>query len=240
MAKPKCVPLKITAYLEDGRINSADGVMMFDAILYHAWFLKFHPEVFLDQLESSFNGYIGLPLRHLPGNRYEASKGVFVELGQAIEHYNKRPDFFASDKIKYLENAKGIISDSVGPYRAYRVPQLVRTVKDGKVVFFAVGHKAEVEELLSYIPAIGKKPSMGWGTVNRWEVEEIAENFATWHPVFGLMRPIEVDQVESVPELAAHKDRYPIMRYAIKPPYWKPKNIRVCYVPIIGGSPNDI
>ncbi len=234
MAKPRCVPLKITAVLEDGRINSADGVMMFDSILYHAWFLKYLPEVFQDQLSESYDGHIGLPLRQLSGGRYEASRGVFSEIGQAIEHYNKRPDFFASDKIKFLKNDKGIISDSIGEYRAYRVPQLIRTVKDGIVEFFAVGHKAEVEELLSYIPAIGKKPSMGWGRVVRWEVEEIAENYATWHPDFGLMRPIELEEADAIPELMANKGKYPVMPYGVKPPYWKKKNHRLCYVPIGG------
>lgn len=25
---------------------------------------------------------------------------------------------------------------------------------------------------------------------------------------------------------------YPIMQYGVKPPYWKAKNLRLCYVPI--------
>lgn len=75
MAKSKCVPLKITAHLADGRINSADGVIMFDSILYHAWFQKYHPEVFLGMLKNEFDGFIGLPLRQMPGNRWEASRG---------------------------------------------------------------------------------------------------------------------------------------------------------------------
>lgn len=232
MSRPKCVPLKITAHLKDGRINSADGIIMFDSILYHAWFLKHLPEVFQDQLNDDYDGYIGLPLRQLPGNRWEASRGIYEEIGQGIEHYNKRPDFFSSDKIGYLANDKGLISDSVGEYRAYRNPQLIRTVKDGKIVFYAVGHKSEVEELLSYIPAVGKKPAMGWGIVDKWEVEEISENYSTWHPEFGLMRPVEFDKAGEVAELSYCKEKYPVMMYGIKPPYWKHKNLRVCYVPI--------
>ena len=235
MAKPKCVPLKITAHLVDGRINSADGIIMFDSILYHAWFQKFHPEVFLGGLKEGFGGYIGLPLRQLPGNRWEASKGIYEEIGQNIEHYNRRPDFFSSDKIKYLENEKGLISDSIGQYRAYRNPQLVRTIKDGIIEFYAVGHKEEIEELLSYIPAVGKKPAMGCGIVDKWIVEEFPENYATWHPKYGLMRPIILDEFESVPELTTSNFKYPVMLYGIKPPYWKKKNIVPCYVPI-GGS----
>ena len=236
MAKPKCVPLKIMAHLRDGRINSADGIIMFDAILYHAWFHKYKPEVFLDETSDEFDGYIGLPLRMLPSNRWEASRGIYTEVGQSIEHYNKRPDFFSSDKIGYLGNDSGIISDSVGLYRAYRNPQLIRTVKDGIITFYVVGHKDEIKDLLSYIPAVGKKPSMGWGIVDKWEIEEIEENYATWHPEYGLMRPIIVDEAEQIAELSASKDKYPIMKYGIKPPYWKPKNARICYVPIQSGA----
>lgn len=232
MAKPKCVPLEITAHLADGRINSADGIIMFDAILYHAWFLKHKPEVFLAQLEDEFDGYIGLPLRKLPENRWEASKGIYTEIGQSIEHYNKCPDFFAGDKLSYLANDKGIISNSVGIHRAYRNPQLIRTVKDGIIKFYAVGHKSKIEDLLSYIPAVGKKPAMGWGIVDKWTVTEIENNFSLWHPLHGLMRPVIVTDASGIPELSGKS--YPIMKYGVKPPYWKPKNQRICYVPIGG------
>ena len=63
MSKPKCTPLKITAILEDGRLNSADGIIMLDAILYHAWFLKFAPQVLEGIYDESQVGYIGLPLK---------------------------------------------------------------------------------------------------------------------------------------------------------------------------------
>lgn len=83
---------------------------------------------------------------------------------------------------------------------------------------------------MSYIPAVGKKPAMGWGIVTRWEVEEIEENYATWHPEYGLMRPIAIEEANEVPELVGNK--YPAMMYGVKPPYWKSKNMRLCYVPI--------
>ena len=45
MAKKPTVPIKVVAELEDGRINSADGIIMLDAILYHAWFWAHAPHV---------------------------------------------------------------------------------------------------------------------------------------------------------------------------------------------------
>lgn len=225
MAKGKCVPLKVTAHLADGRFSSTDGIIMLDAIVYHAWFLKYAPYVFDDAYEHRDIGYIGLPLLQLPGNRWAASKGVYEEVGHSVECYNKRPDFFAGDKYHYLKEAKGIISDSVGVYRAYRNPMIVRTVKDGIITFYAVGNPDKLRELLNLMIGVGKKTAMGFGLVSRWEVEEIEEDYTTEHPVYGLMRPIEVEKAEKVYDC-------PIMEYAIKPPYWKVKNMRLCYVPI--------
>ena len=225
MPKSKCVPLKVTAHLVDGRFSSTDGIVMLDSILYHAWFIKHAPHVLEGVYKPEQIGYVGLPLVHLEDNRWAASKAVYQEIDKIVEHYNKRPDFFAGDKLDYLDMDKGIISDSVGLYRAYRNPQLIRTVKDGILTFYAVGKKDKIEELLSLMIGVGKKTAMGFGIVDRWDVEEIEEDYTTEHPEYGLMRPIEVEKSEKVYD-------YPIMQYAVKPPYWKPKNMRLCYVPV--------
>ena len=225
MPKSKCVPLKVTAHLVDGRFSSTDGIVMLDSILYHAWFIKHAPHVLEGVYKPEQIGYVGLPLVHLEDNRWAASKAVYQEIDKIVEHYNKRPDFFSGDKIDYLDMDKGLISDSVGLYRAYRNPQIIRTVKNGIITFFAVGHKNEVVELLSLMIGVGKKTAMGFGLVSRWEVDEIEEDYTTEHPEYGLMRPIEVEKSEKVYD-------YPIMQYAVKPPYWKPKNMRLCYVPV--------
>lgn len=225
MPKSKCVPLKVTAHLVDGRFSSTDGIVMLDSILYHAWFIKHAPHVLEGVYKPEEIGFVGLPLKKLEGNRWAASKGIYEEVEKEVEYYNKRPDFFAGDKIDYLDMDKGLISDSVGLYRAYRNPQIIRTVKNGIITFFAVGHKNEAVELLSLMIGVGKKTAMGFGLVSRWEVDEIEEDYTTEHPEYGLMRPIEVEKSEKVYD-------YPIMQYAVKPPYWKPKNMRLCYVPV--------
>lgn len=229
MSKKPTRPLKITAHLADGRLNSADGIVMLDSILYHAWFWKHHPEVLNGMGSAEYDGYTGLPLRQLPGNRWAASRGIYEEIGKTVEHLNKRPNFFNGDKIAKLDMEKGIISDSVGLYRAYRIPSVIRTVKDGLITFWAMGHLAEVQDLLDSIPAVGKKYAAGYGIVDLWRVEECEEDYTLWHPQYGLMRPVEVDSSEAN-ELDL--SGYPVMQYGVKPPYWKAKNMRLCYVPI--------
>lgn len=228
MAKKPTRPIKVTAILEDGRINSADGIIMLDAILYHAWFYLHAPHV-LEGLGGSSvpgEGYIGLPLRQDTGNRYFASRAVYEQEAVDVEHWNKRPNFFSGEDGRHLDKQSGIISSSVGPYRAYRMPQVIRHVKDGKLTFWAVGHVDEVQALLDAIPAVGKKASMGWGIVRDWLVEPCEEDYSTFHPVYGLMRPMPVEQMGDI-------KGYPIMEYAVKPPYWKPCNRRLCYVPVV-------
>lgn len=230
MAKKPTVPIKITIKLKDGRINSADGIIMFDSILYHAWFAKYVPEVLNGAGNGNYDGYIGLPLMQLPNNRWAASKGIYTEIGKTIEHINKRPNFFGGDKINTLDMDKGIISESVGKYRAYRIPQVIRTIKDGIIIFWARGHKDEIEDLLSYIPAVGKKYAAGYGLITEWYIDECENDYSLYHPEYGLMRPVEIDGEEV--KTISIDGKYPIMEYGIKPPYWKEKNYRLCYVPI--------
>lgn len=229
MAKKPTSPLKITAHLADGRLNSADGIVMLDSILYHAWFWRHHPEVLHGTGAAEYDGYTGLPLRQLPGNRWAASRGIYEEIGQTVEHINKRPNFFNAEKIDRLDMDKGIISDSVGLYRAYRIPSVIRTIKDGLITFWAMGHKEDVQRLLDCIPAVGKKYAAGYGLVDRWVVESCEEDCNLWHPEYGLMRPLEVGSEEAT---ALNLTGYPVMQYGVKPPYWKAKNLRLCHVPI--------
>ena len=125
MAKKPTVPIKVTAHLLDGRISSADGIIMLDAILYHAWFCKYKPEVLEGCGSVQYDGYTGLPLRQLPGNRWAASKGIFESDAKSIEYTNKRPNFFNADKIDKLDMDSGIISDSVGIYPCVLAASLI-------------------------------------------------------------------------------------------------------------------
>lgn len=229
MAKKPTSPIKVTAHLADGRLNSADGIVMLDAILYHAWFYKHAPHVLEGMGREVYYGYTGLPLKQLPGNRWAASRGIYEETGRTVEHLNKRPNFFNGDKMDRLDMEKGIISDSVGIYRAYRMPSVIRTVKDSIITFWAMGHKDEVQVLLDLIPAMGKKYAAGYGLVDKWEVVDCEYDYSLWHPEYGLMRPVEVGSEEAE---SLGLTGYPVMRYAVKPPYWKAKNMRLCHVPI--------
>lgn len=232
MAKKPTSPLKVTAHLTDGRLNSSDGLVMLDGIIYHAWFCVHAPQVLEGKGDTEYDGYIGLPLRNNPGNVWSASRAVYTEVAQEIAHYSKHPNFFDADKMSKLDMDKGLISSSIGAYRAYRMPQIIRTVKDGLLTFWCMGDAEKINMFLSKMVAAGKKAAMGYGFIDRWEVKDAEDDYSFWHPEYGLMRPIPVES-----DIAKGHDMtgYPVFQYRITPPYWKEVKRMLCYVPIGGG-----
>lgn len=218
-------PFKVTCKLLDGRINSVNGLIYLDAILYHAWFAKYEPGI-LDgtkkRSDATRHYNFGLPLTRLDhdGLRYAASCGFYRQYDQTIEYWNKRPDFTSGKNSKYLE-AKGKIDTAAGPLKAYHFPQIIRTVSD--IEFYGVGTIEKIRDLLSYMPAVGKKPAAGWGLVKEWIVEPFPHDWST-EGKYGLMRPMPVESYEP--------DRnYQIMDVPMFPPYWKNMNTKLCYIP---------
>lgn len=218
--KSSTEPFRVTCKLLDGRVNTADGLFFLDCILYHAWFLKYAPKVLTGEQKEDAAGHFGLPLRQLPGNRYAASCGFYKDYGTAIEYWNKRPDWDAN--AKHLEGG-GKINVSSGTMRAYRMPQVIRTISD--IEFYGYGTIDKVRELLTYVPAVGKKPAAGWGAVARWAVEPWPEDWSTWGK-YGLMRPMPIGE-----DIGHDLSGYVIRDCAIRPPAWKAGNQVTCYMP---------
>lgn len=227
MSKKTTEPFKATCKLMDGRINSVDGLLFFDAILYHAWFLKYAPEVLEgagkkeERPEWKLN--FGLPLTRTHENgkhRYAASCGFYRQYERHVEYWNKRPDFTSGKNGKYLE-AKGKVDTSAGPLKAYHFPQIIRTVSD--IEFYGVGTIEKIRDLLSYIPAVGKKPAAGWGMVREWIVEPFKEDWSETGK-YGIMRPTPVEERQI-------EGDYQIMECPLLPPYWKSSHAELCYMP---------
>jgi len=222
VTKSKIVPLKITCTLLDGRLNSSDGLIFLDAILYHAWFKLHAPEVYEGTLEESRIKYIGLPLRQLKNNRWAASVGFYRQYDEKIEYWTKKPNIHGIDAHERLdlEGKRGKIDISAGEYRAYRMPQLIRTV--GPIEFYCMGNPRKIAEMLNIMTCIGKKPAMGWGTVKGWTIEPVEQDYTTDGP-YGLMRPMPIAEYPA--------GDYLVRDCAVKPPYWKTSNQEICVIP---------
>ena len=214
-------PLHVVCKLLDGRVFSTDGLFFLDSILYHAWFMKYDPDVLKGTKSAENPKHFGLPLRQLDNNRYAASMGFFKNYGVSIEYWNKHPRW--DKRHKYLDD-KGTINAASGRLRAYRMPCVIRHI--GEIHFWAYGTIDKVKDLLAYIPAVGKKPAAGWGTVKEWVVEPWHEDWSTWSPEHGLMRPIPIDE-----GIGHDLQSYKIQDIAIRPPAWKAINQATCWIP---------
>lgn len=215
---------RVICKLLDGRINSADGLIYLDSILYHAWFEKYAPKVLTGEQSAIDAVRIGLPIRQFQNNRYAASTGFYKSYGESIEYWNKRPDWMAHESYYDLNNGSAKIRIGEGPMRAYRTPQVIRLV--GDIEFYGYGTIDKIRDLLTYIPAVGKKPAAGWGAVAEWTVEEWPEDWSTWSEAYGLMRPIPIDE-----DIGHDLSGYVIRDCAIRPPSWKACNQTTCYIP---------
>lgn len=223
-------PLKITAKIYDGRLNSSDGLIFLDSILYHAWFIIHDPEVLEGTKKSNNQRYIGLPLKQLPNNRWAASLGQYKQYEETVEYWVKRPDFGKSFADSYLIDDINKVNVKSGHLKAYRTPQVIRIVSD--ITFYSVGNPEKINAMLSKMKYIGKKTAAGWGAVAEWVVEPCEADYSLIKDG-KLMRPVPVDEAEG---LEFDRDQTTKRMCAIRPPYWKHKNMALCYVPIPGGG----
>ncbi|MED0680346.1 hypothetical protein P4T20_13765 [Aneurinibacillus thermoaerophilus] len=219
------MPLKVICHLLDGRVNSADGLFMLDSILAYAWMTENHPDI----LHNSCPGKDGVELIHptLPlqwrGAYWAASAGFYIEYGQGIEYWHRRPNDTDAARYVDFQGKRGKIETKSGFMKAYRMPQIIRTVSS--IEFYAVGDKKEVSRLLNrYITNIGKKGAQGYGAVREWEVIDWPEDWSEKGP-YGIMRPTpfrgELPSVET----------YQVKKAGVRPPYWLPENQEVCIIP---------
>lgn len=168
--------LKIIAKMKDGRIASYNFDLMFDAILYSAYAKCYLPDLYKTPT-SDFSDF-PLPLSRITfaeNDFYYLCSRAFFESDkdnkQDLEYFNKRQDLNEAEIYLDSEN-KSIkdVADARGKFKAYRNVLTVRYAK--KIFWYAHGDKKEIEKLLNYINAIGSKHNIGYGTIEKWTVEE--------------------------------------------------------------------
>lgn len=106
-----------------------------------------------------------------------------------------------------------------GRYRLRRMP--VVTTPAAAVVWHAVGDPDAIDDLLTGLPAIGRRRGTGEGTVLAWQVTATAatdpDRFGHTHPTGTLGRPAPH---RCVTRLGLPTDRDGVA--GLRPPYWHP------------------
>lgn len=200
------IPMQITAYVA-GSIALArpedlalDGLLSYQLLRRHFgeefYFLPDPKETLLfAKIPLGMRGRPSLPVQLLnTGDKWIAAKeGLKDESlwywacssaqidvkGRDTQYWNKRFDTQAelSDHIDFGGKVEKILIEQ-GRYKAYHMP--LPTLVCDKVTWYAYGDMEKVAELLSPIAAMGKKKCQGNGSVLRWEITPMQEDWSEW------------------------------------------------------------
>lgn len=138
----------------------------------------------------------------------DPAKGKLVIYKRWASHY------------EHLVRKRRKINTGFGFYRAMALP--IYTAHAPYVQFFACGDPNWVERLLKHVHAIGKKRSVGYGSVERWEIIPLDEDWSlTWqHPdVLLSSRSLPVDLLREMGLWA----KGVVAELGVRPPYWHPE-----------------
>jgi CRISPR type IV-associated protein Csf3 len=215
-------PLRVTAFMSDGRMASIDGRLHLDSMLAYGWIAENHPELLRTNLAAT-DRMIPADLSDMLEQRgtgddyyWACSAGVFSQIGETIEYFHKRLKPKKTEKWVDFGKRRGRVVVAGGPYKAWRHPVVVRLTS--KVVWYCVGHANEIERVLrEHIHYIGKYRGRGYGLVRKCVVEPWEDDWSVYGPDGELMRAIP--------------DRAGVEVRGIRPPYWAPANQRLCLTP---------
>jgi CRISPR type IV-associated protein Csf3 len=159
-----------------------------------------------------------LQLGDIQGEWYwEASAPHYQHTTEIQDCFHKRWD--CQDQHLDWQGKRAKWSGSEGHTKSWTVP--VRLRNPARIDWFVVGDRVELERLLGFVSALGKKKR---GQVCQWQVAEVAED---WH-LFGadgqLMRSVPVHLLEVPPP-------FKILNWAWRPPAHLPSNCDRCWMP---------
>ena len=139
-------------------------------------------------------------------------------LSEWIDHLVKR---FDSDLVSLMLNPNQLkmLLTSSGPYKSKFDPMRIRLIE--RVTWFVRGDRKEINKLAKKIIAIGKRRNIGYGIIDKWEYEEMENDFSIFAPQNGqkvLMKTIPIVSVPSGVKGYVRSYGGGVM------PYWHPEN----------------
>ncbi len=207
-------PLRVRAYLFDGRVAGTEPHFPLDSILAAEWIRRQHPENYYEPPPPGVtDGWIEAPLpfeRRGAGDKWywACSFNQAKPITEYVTYWHRR---FDDELERYVDfkGRRGKVSEQSGRFKAYRMPLNILLLPC--LEWYAVGDMDAVLELCQGVAAIGKKPAQGYGIVERWEVEP-------WNEDLSEVRNGRLTR--SVPGLpAGARGRQRV--YGLHPPYWR-------------------
>jgi len=158
-------PLAITARLM-GAISMPDRPLAIDALLAYAVVLCDHivPASTPDEVVP-----IEIPIEREPGGRFHlCSHAIYTVEATETRWQNRRP---VIPEAQAMGRSIKRIQISAGLSKGYRIPYEAIHVEGDELRWWAIGDRAEIEDLLGLIGHLGKKRAAGLGRVAEWLVE---------------------------------------------------------------------
>ncbi len=219
--------IRVRAFLLDGRIAGTESWFPLDSILAAEWIRRNHPDKFyMPPPPGVKEGWIEAPLpleRRGAGNRWywACSFNQTQPVTEYVTYWHRR---FDDNYERYINFGKkrGIVQEQKGLYKAYRMPLNILIFVE-PLEWYVVGEIKAVRELCEGIPALGKKPSQGYGLIEHWEVEPWPEDWSEVGPDRRLMRAV----YKLPPRVQGVRRRL----YGMRPPYYLKENQEEVWVP---------
>ncbi|MFZ5687856.1 MAG: hypothetical protein ACOY9Y_06650 [Bacillota bacterium] len=218
-------PMRITAFMQDGRIAGTDTHFPLDGILAAEWMRRHHPEAYYNASSHMLTSELIVP--ELPFERRGQGKSWYwacsfnqgEKLGEYVLYWHKR---FDDQLEKYIDfkGKRGKINVKSAQFKAYRMPLVVQLFD--RLVWYAVGDIDAVRDLCYGVTHIGKKSAQGLGAVDYWEVELWPED---WSVTDGKKLTRAVPLADIPPGMGRQ-----VRKYGIRSPYWHVDNQVVCAI----------
>jgi len=211
------IPFKVTFRMQSPVCLTYPWIH-FDAVLAHLVQRKVRGDDYRALPSKRVEKVVGeqiLPLKKTAGI-YHASVSFFdVSDVYATTIYKKFCERYLDlrrIRAKKIDRSRGVFKD-------FRIN--LTYIPARKVTFYACGDVDTVDELLSALPGLGKKISIGFGFVKDFRIDELDEDLSIVREGKA-MRPIPLPLLEYSSDVAM---------LAYKPPYWAKEFVTPCAPP---------
>lgn len=213
--------MKITIHLKTSvAMQKRKGA--FDSILARLYFSQL-------EKEGIFDGDYAqkLPFLDMTDGVYHASFAIF----NGVYNYDKEVMVKSFDHDMYAKfgeivnkngKGKGNVITTNGAYKNgfYNIERL----GVDKILYYARGDGEEISSLLKNLRHIGKKSSLGWGEIEKIEIEKIDEDYSLVKDGL-IMRNIPKENSLGV------EDTGRVSLFRLQHPYWKRTDMVECLMP---------
>ncbi|MCK9549270.1 hypothetical protein [Aquamicrobium sp.] len=213
--------LKITIYLKSSvAMQKRKGA--FDSILARLYFSEL-------EKNGTFNGDYAQPLPFLDitDGVYHTSFPIF----NGVKYYDKEKLIKTFDHDMYAKygeiltkkgSGKGVVMTVQGTYKNAFFS--IERIGVDQIIYYARGDMKQIASLLNNLRFLGKKSSLGWGEVEKIEIEKIESDYSLIKHG-KLMRNIPKKNSLQI------EDTGRVSLFRLQHPYWKKTDMVECLMP---------